>query len=59
MAELSLKIGDAETDTQEAALFMFSLSSVLQWFFFIIVAIIVAKYIKKKNANSFPRDKHS
>lgn len=58
MVELCLKIGNAETNTQDMALFMFSISSVLQWFFFIIVAIILAKYIKKKNADSWT-DKHS
>ena len=58
MVELCLKIGNSETNTQEITLLMFSISSVLQWIFFLVVAIIIAKYIKRKNADS-DRKKHS
>lgn len=58
MVELSLKLGGEETNMLESAVFVNSLTNLMQWFFFIIVAISVAKYIKKKNANS-GKKKHS
>lgn len=58
MVELSLKVGDEETDMLETALLFHSLTGLAQWIFFIIIAIIVAKYIKKKNADS-GQNKHS
>ena len=58
MMELSLKVGNEETNVLETAMLISSLTSLAQWIFFVIVAVIVAKYIKKKNANSWP-DKHS
>ncbi len=58
MVELSLKLGDEETNMLESAVFVNSLTNLMQWFFFIIVAINVTKYIKKKNANSATK-KHS
>lgn len=58
MVELSLKLEDEETNMLETAVFVNSLTNLTQWFFFIIVAVSVAKYIKKKNANS-GTNKHS
>ena len=52
MLELCLTIGDTEANVLDTSLLILSFSNVLQWLFFIIVAIIIAKYIKKKNANS-------
>ncbi len=58
MVELSLKVGDEETDALETALLFHSLTGLAQWIFLIIVAVMIAKYIKKKNANS-GTNKHS
>ena len=51
MVELILRIGNEEADTLETAMLLNSLSSVLQWCFFIVLIIFkVIKYIKKENA---------
>lgn len=58
MLELSLKVGNEETSMLETAMLVFSITNLAQWIFFIIVAVIVAKYIKKKNADP-TTNKHS
>lgn len=58
MVELSLKVGNEEANMLDTAILIFSITNLAQWLFFIIVAAIIAKYIKKKNADP-TTNKHS
>ena len=58
MVDLSFQLSE-DANTLEVVMLMYSISSVLQWFFFIIVAIIIANYIKKENAIITHKKKHS
>lgn len=58
MVEMSLKVGDVDAEPLEMAILVNSIVGLVRWIFFIIVAIFVAKYIKKKNADS-GTNKHS
>ena len=54
MMEFCLSIGE-DVNTLELAVMFYFVSSVLRWCFFIVIAITLAKYIKKENA---PRPKN-
>lgn len=58
MIEMSFKVGDDNTEPLETAVLVNSMAGLVRWIFFIILAILVAKYIKKKNADSWT-NKHS
>lgn len=58
MVELSLKIGNEETNILETTMLISSITNLAQWIFFIIIAIAIVNYIKKKNADH-GKDKHS
>lgn len=58
MIEMSFKVGDDNTEALETAVLVNSMAGLVRWIFFIILAILVAKYIKKKNADSWT-NKHS
>ena len=58
MVDFCLQVGE-NVNTLEVILLLYSISSVLQWCFFIVLAIIIAKYIKKENAIIPDKKKHS
>ena len=55
---LQFSIGNPTSALSEVANVLDSFSGVLKWIFFIVLVIVIAKYIKKKNANS-GKGKHS
>lgn len=58
MVEMSLTVGNDNTEPLEMAVLIYSIAGLVRWIFFIIVAIGIARYIKKKNADS-GTNKHS
>jgi hypothetical protein len=56
--KLNFSIGNDSSPLSEVANVLDSFGRVLMWIFFIFVAYIVHKCIKKKNANS-GKEKHS
>ena len=55
---LQFSIGNPTSALTEVANVLDSFSGVLKWIFFIVLVIVIAKYIKKKNADSWT-NKHS
>ena len=55
---LQFSIGNPSSALSEVANVLDSFKGVLKWIFFIVLVIVIAKYIKKKNANS-GKGKHS
>lgn len=58
MVEMSLAVGDGNTEPLEMAVLVNSIAGLARWVFFIFVAYICYKCIKKKNADHGD-DKHS
>ena len=58
MMEMSLTVGNDSTEPLEMAVLINSIAGLARCIFFIIVAIGIVRYIKKKNADH-GNDKHS
>ena len=59
LVELTLKAGNEQMNPLEVAVVVDSVSGLIKWLFFLVIAIfIIVKYIKEKNADS-GTNKHS